>query len=326
MRAIEVAQFGGPEVLVAKDVPDPVPGPGEVVVDVAYADVLWVETRIRSGTAQAYFPTRPPYRPGGSVSGTVRQVGDGVDPGWVGRRVIGRTGEEGGYVSQARIPENGLIALPDAVPLRDGAAVSRDGATAVGLLAVVPVKPGDRVLVTNAGGGLGVLLVQLAGAGGGQVVAAARGAAKLAELRRLGAPVTVDYSAADWTQRVRAAVGAVDVIFDGAGGEYGRAALGLLTDGGWFSAHGTPAGDFATPDPAQAARRRLNVTGIAQVRLSSDQVKRHTEGAVAEIAAGRLSPLIGQVYPLDQAAAAHAAIEARQSTGKTLLSVDPAAD
>jgi NADPH2:quinone reductase len=322
MRVIEVDEFGGPEVLVVRDVADPVPGVGEVVVDVAYADIMWVETRIRSGTARDYFPVRPPYRPGGGVSGTVGRVGDGVDPGWVGRRVVTRTGEEGGYVTRARVPTDGLIALPDAVTLRDAAAVNRDGATAMGLLAVVPVKPGDRVLVTNAAGALGALLVQLVGAAGGQVVAAARGERKLALLSELGAAVTVDYSLPNWTEQV----GQVAVVFDGAGGDYGRAALGRLVDGGAFAAYGTPAGSFAVPDPAEAERRGLTVTGIAQVRFPPDQVKRHTEAAVAEVAAGRLAPLIGQVYPLELAADAHRAVEARLTTGKTLLSVDGAGE
>ncbi|MGW4948398.1 alcohol dehydrogenase catalytic domain-containing protein, partial [Actinoplanes sp. NPDC004185] len=109
MRVVEVARFGGPEVLVAVDAPDPVPGPGEVVVEVAAADVLWVETMIRQGQGGDYFPVRPPYRPGCGVAGTVALVGAGVDPAGAGRRVVTRTGPHGGYVERALEPAEGLI-------------------------------------------------------------------------------------------------------------------------------------------------------------------------------------------------------------------------
>lgn len=92
MRVIEVTRFGGPEVLALTEVPDPSPGPGEAVVEVAYANVLWIDTAIRAGRAGAWFPDRPPYRPGSGVAGTVATVGAGVDPAWVGRRVVTRTG------------------------------------------------------------------------------------------------------------------------------------------------------------------------------------------------------------------------------------------
>ncbi|GAB3812128.1 hypothetical protein GCM10027605_53360 [Micromonospora zhanjiangensis] len=232
MRVIEVARFGGPEVLVPVEVPDPRPGPGEVVIDVAVADTLWVETMIRQGRGAPYFPVRPPYRPGVGVAGTVAVVGAGVDAGLVGRLVVSRTGEHGGYVERALVPAGGLIDVPDGVSARNAAALLHDGTTGAGLVDLVGVVAGERVLVTAAGGGLGAVLVQLAAAAGGRVVAAARGAGKLARLRELGAEVTVDYADPDWARRVRDAVGGVEVVFDGAGGDYGRAAYGLVIDGG----------------------------------------------------------------------------------------------
>ncbi|MGI5237395.1 hypothetical protein [Dactylosporangium sp. CA-139066] len=86
MRAIEVARFGGPEVLVPIDAPDPPAGPGQVVIDVAVADTLWLETRVRSGNGAPFFPVELPYRPGVGVAGRVSTVGSGVDPQWIGRR------------------------------------------------------------------------------------------------------------------------------------------------------------------------------------------------------------------------------------------------
>lgn len=201
----------------------------------------------------------------------------------------------------------------------DAAALLHDGVTALALADLVAVKPGDRVLVTAAGGGLGALLVQLAHAAGGYVVAAARGAVKLERIRELGADAVVDYSEPDWTARVRAVADALDVVLDGAGGAYGRAAFELVAPGGCFSAHGTPAGDFAAPDPAAATERGITVSGIQDVQLDPDRFHGYAVRALAEAAAGRIRPLVGQTYPLERAADAHAAIENRATVGKTLI-------
>lgn len=313
MQVIEVARFGGPEVLTVVEAPDPVPGPGEAVVEVAAAEVLWVETMIRSGHGGDHFPVRPPYRPGPGVAGTVTEVGEGVDPSWLGRRVVTPTGPNGGYVQRALEPAAGLIPVPDAVPFTEAAALLHDGVTALGVLEVVALKPGNRVLITAAAGGMGALLVQLAHTAGAHVTAAARGTRKLAHLSRLGADEVVDYSEPDWTDRV----GKVDVVLDGAGGAYGRAALRLVVPGGRFSGHGTPAGSFAGPgDPAAAG---VSVTGIEAVQFNPEQFRRYATGILAEAAAGRVRPLIGQTFPLANAADAHTALENRTAVGKTVL-------
>ncbi|WDZ82975.1 zinc-binding dehydrogenase [Micromonospora cathayae] len=321
MRVIEVPRFGGPEVLTLTEVPEPVPGPGEVVVEVAVADVLWAETMIRSGHGGRYFPVQPPYRPGPGVAGTVGAVGPDVDPAWRGRRVVARTGQYGGYAEQVVVPAAWLAPVPDGLSTADAAALLHDGTTAVAVLDRVPVRAGDRVLVTAAGGGLGVLLVQYAHAAGATVVAAARGAAKLDRIRRLGADHVVDYAEPDWTDRVRAATGGVEVLFDGAGGEYGRAAFDLLEPGGYLSAHGTPAGSFAVPEPDRARARRITVIGIDDLRFPPETAHAHLLRVLDDAAAGRVTPLIGQTFPLARAADAHRAIEERRVTGKTLLTI-----
>src|SRR5688500_16351068 len=98
MHAIEVREFGGPEVLIARELPDPVAGPGQVVVGLAAADVIYLDTLLRGGWGGEHFPISPPYVPGGGGAGTVLAVGDGVDPAWVGRRVLARGA--GGYASR----------------------------------------------------------------------------------------------------------------------------------------------------------------------------------------------------------------------------------
>ncbi|MEV4482577.1 zinc-binding dehydrogenase [Micromonospora coxensis] len=320
MRVIEVDRFGGPEELRLVEAPAPAPGAGEVAVDVAVADTLWVDTAIRAGQAEQWFPIRPPYRPGAGVAGTVDVVGAGVDPGWTGRRVAVHTAA-GGYADRVVVPAEALVPVPDPVTLTDAAALLHDGVTAFGLLDLVPVRAGDRVLVTAAAGGLGALLVQAAHAAGAVVVAAVRGARKREAVRRLGADVVVDYSEPGWTDRVRAEAGELDVVYDGAGGDHGRAAFALLRPGGRFSAHGAPAGGFAVPDPAQAEARQITVTGITDVQFDAATMRRHLSSALAAVAAGRIRPLVGGTFPLDRAADAHRAIEERAVVGKALLTV-----
>jgi NADPH2:quinone reductase len=265
------------------------------------------------------FPVQPPYRPGVGVAGTVAAGGPGVDPQWVGRRVVARSGPAGGYVERTVIAADGLVVVPDAIDLRDAAAVLHDGVTALALADIVKIVAGDRVLITAAGGGLGAMLVQIAHATGARVVAAARGAEKLERIRTVGADVLVGYSTPNWTEQVRDATGGLDVVLDGAGGEYGRAAFDLVVAGGRFSAHGTPAGGFAVADPEIARARGVTATGIEAVQLSPQQFRSYLVRALEEVAADRITPLVGQTFPLERAASAHAAIENRTAVGKTLL-------
>ena len=177
------------------------------------------------------------------------------------------------------------------------------------------------MLVLAVGGGLGILLVQLAHAAGARVIGAARGKRKLDLARELGAAAVVDYSEPDWAERVREATGGVgpDVVFDGAGGQIGRAAFEITARGGRFSAHGAPSGRFAEIDPQEAERRGVTVRGIQHVQFSPADGKRLSGQVLSEAAAGRIRPVIGQTFPLERAADAHAAIEARGVIGKTLL-------
>lgn len=321
---IEATAFGGPEVLEVVERPDPVPAPGEVVVDVAYAPVLFVETLIRSGAGQDWFPMRPPYVPGAGVAGRVVRTGTGVDPAWIGKAVIADSSVdgEGGYAERVATVADGLIPVPDGLGLDQAAALLHDGRTAYQLADLVAVKPGERVLVTAAAGGLGALLIQLAGAAGAEVVGAARDERKRALIEELGA-FAVDYSAPDWTGRVRAAFGGadVDVVLDGAGGPIGTAAFELAGRGARFSGHGNPAGGFSPVDPAEAARRGVTLFGIQDVQLDRPTALRQTGRALADAAAGRIRPVIGQRFALTEAASAHIAAETRNAIGKTVLVV-----
>jgi NADPH:quinone reductase len=323
MRVVEVVRFGGPEVLVPGKAPDPVAGPGQVVIGVLVADTLFVETRIRRGEGGEFFRVTPPYVPGAGVAGTVISVGEGVDPVWVGRRVVTRTERFGGYAERAVAAADGLVAVPDGLELRHAAALIHDGLTAMIVLEDARIRPGEWVLVTAAAGGMGSLLVQLAHAAGARVIGAARGGRKLDLVGRLGADVVADYTEPGWTDRVRAVTGGrgADVVFDGAGGPVGAAAFEVTAAGGRFSAHGSPAGGFAAVEPAAARRRGITVRGIGDIHAGMVHGKRFTERILAEAAAGRVRPVIGSTFPLERAADAHAAIEAREVLGKALLLV-----
>jgi NADPH2:quinone reductase len=324
MQVIQATRFGGPEVLAAVEAPSPVAGAGQVAIDVAVADVLFVDTLVRSGRAAEHFPARPPYVPGNGVAGVVSGAGEGVDPGWVGRRVVAHTagpGGFGGYAEQTLADLEYVSDVPDGLELTDAAALLHDGKTALALQASHPIAAGEWVLVVGAAGGMGALLVQLVRAAGGRVVAAARGGRKLELARELGAEVVADYSEPDWPVRVREATGGAGpgLVLDGLGGQIGRAAFEIVAPGGRFSGHGAAGGGFAAIDPALAASRRVTVCGLEQLQVPPAERTRLTERALAEAAAGRLRPVIGQTFPLEQAADAHAAIEARSVIGKTLL-------
>lgn len=162
MRVAQVERFGGPEVLVPAELPDPVAGPDEVVIAVDHIDTLFVQTQIRAGAFGEYFDVAPPYVPGGGVSGTVVSTGAEVDPAvWAGRRVIAAV-DPGSYASLAAVPVDHLVPVPDAVGLREAAALVHDAVTALALLDLTALKAGETVLITGASGGMGTLLVQLA--------------------------------------------------------------------------------------------------------------------------------------------------------------------
>jgi NADPH:quinone reductase len=187
---------------------------------------------------------RLPTIPGNGVGGVVAEVGDGVDATLVGTRVISSTGGSGGYAERAAVDSAGAIPVPEGVGLPEAVALLADGRTAMALMRAAEMRPGERVLVEAAAGGVGSLLVQLAAGAGARVIAAAGGEHKLRVARELGAGEAVDYTAPAWTERVG---DGVDVVFDGVGGALGRAAFELARPGGRF-----------WPSGSQAARSRIS--------------------------------------------------------------------
>jgi NADPH2:quinone reductase len=316
VRAVWLTEFGAPDGLVAGDAPDPVAGPAQALIDVALANVTFVETQFRA-TGFGPFAGELPMIPGNGVGGVVASVGERADPALVGRRVVTSTGGSGGYAELVAVDAAGLIGVPDALDMDVAVALLADGRTATNLVRAAELRRGDRVLVEAAAGGVGTLLVQLAKAAGATVVAVAGGPRKVALARDLGAAVAVDYSEPGWPDQIRESVGGVDVVFDGVGGAVAGSAFELLDRGGRMLSFGLASGEWADISEDAAAAR--GVTLVPSKRPSPEETRELTESALAEAAAGRLRPVIGQRFPLEDAAAAHAAIESRATVGKTLL-------
>lgn len=321
MRAVRVDRFGGPEALVVRELPDPEPGPGEALVEVGAANVIYLDTLIRSGAARDHFPQTPPYVPGGSVVGRVAAVGPSADPAWVGAQVLTRT-DDGGYADRVTVPAEGLVRVPAELRPLDALALMVDGATAMMLERAARFTPDTWVLVLAATGGAGSLVVQLARLAGARVIGAARGAEKLALARSLGAEEVVDYAEPGWLDRVRELTGGAgaEVVVDGVGGELGSASFTAVADGGRFLSYGTAGGSFAEFDADEAARRGITALGLndMQARPGTDRSDL-TRLALEEARAGHLRPHVGLTLPLERAAEAHAALEGRRVLGKVLL-------
>ncbi|WP_432825649.1 zinc-binding dehydrogenase [Dactylosporangium sp. CA-092794] len=282
------------------------------------AAITFIDTLIRAGSSIAP-PATFPVILGNGVGGIIDRAGADVDPAWIGTRVVTATGGSGGYASLALARVADLHRVPGALALPDAAALLADGRTAVGLRDAAGIQSGESVIITAAAGGVGSILVQLAKASGAHVIALAGGGAKLDHARSLGADVSVNYRDHDWTARIRtAAPHGVDVVFDGIGADTTAALFALVRPGGRYVRQGAAGGSWGTIDPGAADDKHITVIPLSAVGTSDDLFSL-TERALDLAAQGTIRPTIGQTFSLDDAAAAHAAIESRSTIGKTLL-------
>lgn len=311
MRAVWLREFGGPEALVPGEAPEPVAGPGHVVIDVEFVNITFVETQFRA-RGGGPFAGKLPVVPGNGVGGVISSVGDGVSAALVGTRVVSSTGGSGAYAERVAVSGDAVFPVPKGLALDAAVALLADGRTATMMVRAARLVPGERVLVEAAAGGVGSLLVQLAAAAKARVVGAVGHADKMSVVEELGADLVVDYRKDGWA----AAVGPVDVVFDGVGGEVARAAFGLLGRGGRMVSFGLASGTWA---PTSAAAAATNGVTLVRPSATPEELREYTSSALHAAAAGRLRPLIGQRFPLDRAADAHAAMESRATIGKTLL-------
>lgn len=325
MHAIRQYEFGPVENLRYEELPDPEPGDGQVRIAVEASGVHLIDTAIRRGERMGYFPLPElPMVPGREVAGVVDAVGPGVEEELVGRRVVAHLGSaNGGYADRAVVDAEALHEIPD--DLTADAAVATIGTvrTAVAVLEVAELTAEDVVLVTAAAGGLGSLFVQAGRNAGAFVVGVAGGSAKVERVRELGADVALDYSQPDWPDRVREALGEREptLVLDGVGGDLGHEAMKLLGVGGRLVLFGAASGRPTEVTTRDLAARSLTASWAIGPRITGrpGRLRELESKALAEVAAGRLVPLVGQRFPLAEAAAAHTAIETRATVGKTVL-------
>ncbi|MGV9881907.1 zinc-binding dehydrogenase [Streptomyces sp. NPDC003006] len=336
MHAIRLHTFGPAENLVYEETAAPEPAAGQVRVTVAAAGVHLLDTAIREGM-QGPLPELPalPTIPGREVAGTVDKVGDGADPGLLGKRVVAHIGfAPGGYAEQTVTDASRLHELPADLDFAEAVALIGTGRTTMGILQFAELTPDSVAVIPAAAGGIGTLLTQYAKHRGATVIGLAGGPEKTARVRANGADLAVDYKNPAWPEDVRTYLKEeldgrpATVVFDGVGGEAGLAAVGLLGPGGvhvvfGWSGDGLRDGEALTFSEEELAARgitQVNVLGPAMMRKAGgDNPVRTLElAALTEAATGHFTPAV-QRYPLAEAAAAHRALETRGTMGKVVL-------
>jgi NADPH:quinone reductase-like Zn-dependent oxidoreductase len=303
MAAIRFHEYGPPDVLRLESVERPRPGPGEVLVRVRAAGVNPIDWKIRAGHLQQFMPLDLPHIPGIDLAGTVEEVGPDVEALAAGDEVFGRGAAT--YAELAIAPALSLARKPAGVGFEDASTLGVGGITAwVGLFDIARLAPGQRLLVQGGAGGVGSLAVQLARWKRAHVIATA-GAANAEYVHALGADEVIDYSATRFEDAARN----VDVVFDTVGGEVTERSWAVLAPGGMLVVIAS------MPDPETAAARGVRTSGIRAPQATS----RILEQLALLVESGDVKPQVGQVFALDQAAAAHAASETGHGRGRIVL-------
>ncbi|WP_371653424.1 MULTISPECIES: zinc-binding dehydrogenase [unclassified Streptomyces] len=333
MHAIRLHAFGPAENLTYEKTEDPVPGPGQVRIAVAAAGVHLLDTALREGLTGPYpAPAVLPTIPGREVAGTVDALGEGTDPGWLGKRVVTHLGmAPGGYAELAVADATRLHEIPPSLDPAEAVAMIGTGRTTMGILQFTDLGPDTVALVPAAAGGIGTLLVQYVKNAGGTVVGLAGGPAKTARVHENGADLAVDYLRPDWPDAVREFLGAdrrATVVFDSVGGTTGRVAVDLLAPGGQHVVFGWSESGLHDGEPLTFTAEYLRERGITSKNVLGPVMLSRAEGpdplrtletrALEEAATGRLRPAV-QRFPLAEAAAAHRALETRGTVGKVVL-------
>ena len=321
MKGIRLAANGGPEVLDLVDLPEPDPGPGQVLVRQAAIGVNYIDTYHRSGL----YPLRLPSGLGMEGAGEVVATGEGVTRFAPGDRVAFASGPIGAYAELHAVDAGRAVAIPEGVDNRTAAAALLKGMTAEFLLRRCrPVSPGETILIHAAAGGVGQIMVQWAKALGAIVIATAGNAAKAGRVRDLGADHVILYGEQDVAAEVRKITGGagVPVAYDSVGAATFEGTLASLARRGVFVSFGNASG----PPPAVEPGRLMRMGSLFFTRPTLGDYVATTEELVASAAAvfgrsaaGEISIEIGQTFPLSQARAAHEALESRQTVGSTLL-------
>jgi len=325
MKAVVVSEPGGPENLRLDEVPDPVAGAGEVVIDVAATAVNRPDVLQRMGLYPAP-PGAPPYL-GLECSGTVSAVGDGVGDWSPGDQVCALLAG-GGYAERVAVPAGQVLPVPDGVPLADAAALPEVVCTVwSNVFMAAGLRPGETLLVHGGSSGIGTMAIQLARQVGARVAVTAGSEAKLTRCRELGAEILVNYREADFVSAVQEATGShgADVVLDIMGAKYLARNLEVLATNGRLVVIGRLGGSTAELDLAKLMSKRAAVLGtllrprpVAEKAAIVASVREHVWPLVAR---GTVRPVIHARWPLAEVAEAHRTMEASTHVGKLLLTV-----
>lgn len=314
MRAIQVNEFGGPEVMNLSELPDPEPADGMVIVDVARCGINFADTH---ATRDDYLAKQSlPMVPGGEISGRTPD----------GRRVAAILGG-GGYAEKVAVPEGWLVPLSDAISDDVAAGMLLQGLTAHALVhRCARLEPGETIVVEAAGGGTGTLAVQLAKRAAGRVIALASSESKRELATRLGADAAIDSRSEDLGDAIIEANGGepVDAVLEMSGGETFETCLRALAPFGRLVAFGSASRQPNQIDTGHLMRHSRAVIGFWLMHLVGrrELVASMVADLMQAIEAGELEVVIGGVYPMSEVRQAHSDLAARRTHGKLLL--DPA--
>lgn len=331
MKALLSQSVGGPETLVLGELPDPVPGPGQVLVavkacSVNYPDVLIIEDRYQ------FKPARP-FAPGGEISGVIEALGEGVS-GWsVGDRVLATTGS-GGMVEKIALPATSVFALPPERSFEEGSALLLTyGTTIHALLDRGKLKEGETLLVLGAAGGVGMAAVELGVAFGARVIAAVSTEEKAAAAKAAGAHETVLYGHAPFdkdqskalAEKFKAAVGpnGADVIYDAVGGDYCEPALRSIAWEGRYLVVGFPAGIPRLPLNLTLLKS-CDVCGVFWGAFAAREPEANRDNIVRLFRLwqeGKISPRVTEVFPFERGGEAIAKMGNRGAIGKLVVKI-----
>ncbi|MDI1366353.1 MAG: quinone oxidoreductase, partial [bacterium] len=316
---IQAVRTGGPEVLEAVDLPVPTPGPGEILIRHQAIGLNFIDTYHRSGL----YPVALPAVLGLEAAGVVEALGDGVTRFEIGDRVA-YNGALGAYSEAAVVPADRAVKVPDAISLETAAAALLKGMTAEFLVRrCFHVKPQDVVLVHAAAGGVGSILVQWCKALGASVIATVGSEAKALIARDLGADHVILYCQDDVAARVAeiTANQGVAVVYDGVGRDTFSASLKSLARRGMLVTFGNASGPAPPFSPLELVGKSLFLTRpkLFDYIATTQELDDSAAALFGVLASGAVRIDIGQTFPLAEARAAHEALEARRTTGATVL-------
>jgi NADPH2:quinone reductase len=324
MRAVEISQPGGPEVLKLSDLPKPAPKPNEILVKVAAAGVNRPDVLQRMGL----YPVPPDASPlpGLEIAGEVAELGSAVKNWKVGDKVCALA-NGGGYAEFCAVPEGQALPIPKNLGMADAASLPETFFTVwSNVYDRGRLAPGESLLVQGGTSGIGVTAIQMAAATGNRVFATAGSDEKVAACVRLGAEKAFNYKTQDWVAEVRAATGkGVNVILDMVGGDYVPKELKCLAEEGRLVFIAFLRGAKTELAIAEVMQKRLTITG-STLRPRDAEFKAHIARNLREkiwplIESGRIRPQVFKNFPIAEAAEAHRLMESSQHIGKIVLTV-----